>query len=83
MDECVNCGSNEIDIKLVEDGVTLGTCKRQGKMSDFISSLARAFDYNFICKKEHLLKTCSCCRYEWRKHTQDNASTNQSPPGDD
>jgi hypothetical protein len=83
MAECVKCGSNEIDIKWVKDGIILGTCKQQGKRSDFISYVARAFDSQIVCKKEHLLKTCSCCKYEWREDTLDKASTNQTPPGDD
>ncbi|AFV73563.1 hypothetical protein DIKCMJMK_01298 [Shewanella oneidensis] len=83
MGKCVKCGSSSIEFQFVEDGTNLGTCKDQGKMSEFIRYVSRTFDYQIICKKEHLLKTCRCCKYAWREHTLDNATANQSPPGDD
>ena len=58
MCKCVKCGSSSIEFQWVEDGTNLGTCKEQGKMSEFIRYVARAFDYQIVCKKEHLLKTC-------------------------
>lgn len=80
MDKCIKCGSNEINIKWVEEGINLGASKQQGKMSEFIQYVPRAFDYTIICKKEHLLRTCDCCSYEWRDNTLDNAIASSLPP---
>ena len=73
MSKCVKCGSVLITVKWVDGGGEFITISKDPvERTEFVSSVARTFDYKVISRKEHLSKTCNCCGYLWRENTKDN-----------
>jgi hypothetical protein len=72
MGSCVKCGSAAIAVKWIGgDGQTICISKQQVDRTEFVTSVARTFDYKVISIKEHLCKSCDCCGYVWRESTKD------------
>lgn len=77
MNACPKCAMADLSIRFTSKGSITNHSGLQQIEDEFLTSARYEFYWQHKSAKDHLLKICRTCQYQWRENTADAEGANQ------